>query len=65
MGTFSEQGPTKCSGIQIKQYSEKSMSDLLTDFFEKIKCITVDHRTPFETIQQFIFCSFRKPFLVS
>jgi 2-polyprenyl-3-methyl-5-hydroxy-6-metoxy-1,4-benzoquinol methylase len=65
MGTFSEQGPTKCSGIQIKQYSEKSMSDLLTDFFEKIKCITVDHKTPFETIQQFIFCSFRKPFLVS
>jgi 2-polyprenyl-3-methyl-5-hydroxy-6-metoxy-1,4-benzoquinol methylase len=65
MGTFSEQGPTKCSGISIKQYSEKSMSDLLTDFFEKIKCITVDHRTPFETIQQFIFCSFRKPFLVS
>jgi len=65
MGTFSEQGPEKCSGIQIKQYSEKSMSDLLTDFFEKIKCITVDHRTPFETIQQFIFCSFRKPFLVS
>jgi 2-polyprenyl-3-methyl-5-hydroxy-6-metoxy-1,4-benzoquinol methylase len=64
MGTFSEQGPTKCSGIQIKQYSEKSMSDLLTDFFEKIKCITVDHKTPFETIQQFIFCSFRKPFLV-
>lgn len=65
MGTFSEQGPEKCSGIQIKQYSEKSMSDLLTDFFEKIKCITVDHKTPFETIQQFIFCSFRKPFLVS
>lgn len=61
MGTFSEQGPTKCSGIEIKQYSEKSMSSLLTDFFEKIKCITVDHKTPFETIQQFIFCSFRKP----
>jgi 2-polyprenyl-3-methyl-5-hydroxy-6-metoxy-1,4-benzoquinol methylase len=61
MGTFSEQGPTKCSGIEIKQYSEKSMSVLLTQFFEKIKCITVDHRTPFETIQQFIFCSFKKP----
>lgn len=64
MGTFSEQGPTKCSGIEIKQYSEKSMSVLLTDFFEKIKCITVDHKTPFETIQQFIFCSFRKPQLI-
>lgn len=64
MGTFSEQGPTKCSGINIKQYSEKSMSVLLTEFFEKIKCITVDHRTPFETIQQFIFCSFRKPQII-
>lgn len=64
MGTFSEQGPTKCSGIEIKQYSEKSMSVLLTESFEKIKCITVDHRTPFETIQQFIFCSFRKPQLI-
>lgn len=65
MGTFSEQGPSKCSGIDIKQYSEKTMTNLLTQFFDKIKCITVDHRTPFETIQQFIFCSFRKPLLVS
>jgi len=65
MGTFSEQGPSKCSGIHIKQYSEKTMTNLLTQFFDKIKCITVDHKTPFETIQQFIFCSFRKPLLVS
>ncbi len=61
MGTFSEQGPTKCSGINIKQYSEHSLTSLLKKFFEKIKCITVDHITPFETIQQFVFCSFRKP----
>ncbi len=61
MGTFSEQGPTKCSGINIKQYSEHSLTSLLKKSFEKIKCITVDHITPFETIQQFVFCSFRKP----
>lgn len=60
IGTFSEQGPTKCSGIEIKQYSETSMTDLLKAFFEKIKCITVDHITPFETVQNFIFCSFKK-----
>lgn len=60
LGTFSEQGPTKCSGIEIKQYSESSMNELLNKFFEKIKCITVDHKTPFETIQNFVFCSFRK-----
>ena len=60
IGTFSEQGPKKCSGIEIKQYSETTMTDRLKTFFEKIKCITVDHKTPFDTIQNFIFCSFRK-----
>lgn len=60
IGTFSEQGPKKCSGIEIKQYSEFSMAELLESFFEKIKCITVDHKTPFNTFQNFIFCSFKK-----
>ena len=60
IGTFSEQGPKKCSGIEIKQYSETSMTDRLKIFFEKIKCITVDHITPFDTIQNFVFCSFKK-----
>jgi len=36
------------------------MTDRLKMFFEKIKCITVDHKTPFHTIQNFVFCSFRK-----
>jgi ubiquinone/menaquinone biosynthesis C-methylase UbiE len=60
IGTFSEQGPKKCSGIEIKQYSETTMTERLTKFFEKIRCITVDHKTPSDTIQNFIFCSFRK-----
>lgn len=60
VGTFSENGPKKCSGIEIKQYSEKSMTDRLNSFFNKVKCITVDHKTPFDTIQNFIFCSFTR-----
>jgi len=60
IGTFSEQGPKKCSGIEIKQYSELSMTNKLNQFFEKIKCITIDHKTPFDTIQNFVFCSFKK-----
>lgn len=61
IGTFSELGPDKCSGITIRQYSEKSMTDKLKQFFEKIKCIKVDHTTPFGTVQNFLFCSFRNP----
>lgn len=60
IGTFSEQGPTKCSGIEIKQYSETSLSNLFGSVFEKVDCIRVDHQTPFDTIQNFVFCSFRK-----
>ena len=60
IGTFSEQGPKKCSGIAVRQYSEKTLPERLKSFFTKIKCITVDHITPFDTIQHFIFCSFRR-----
>lgn len=60
LGTFSENGPKKCSGIDIHQYSERSMITRLQKFFTKIKCSTVDHTTPSGTIQNFIFCSFKK-----
>lgn len=60
IGTFSEDGPEKCSGINIKKYSERTMTDRLKNFFEKIKCITIDHKTPSGSIQNFIFCSFSR-----
>ncbi len=60
LGTFSENGPKKCSGLEIKQYSEASMSARFEVAFDRIKCITEDHTTPFNTIQNFLFCSFKK-----
>ncbi|WP_228236750.1 class I SAM-dependent methyltransferase [Allomuricauda sp. M10] len=60
LGTFSEAGPTKCSGLEIKQYSEQTMTELFVEKFDKIKCRTEDHMTPFGTKQNFLFCSFRK-----
>jgi 2-polyprenyl-3-methyl-5-hydroxy-6-metoxy-1,4-benzoquinol methylase len=60
IGTFSERGPDKCSGIEIRKYSETDLTQLLTSNFERVKCITTDHKTPFGTIQNFTFCSFRR-----
>ena len=60
LGTFSENGPKKCSGLEIKQYSEASMSARFEIAFNRIKCIIKDHTTPFNTVQNFLFCSFRK-----
>ncbi|MBY0425162.1 MAG: SAM-dependent methyltransferase, partial [Cytophagales bacterium] len=59
IGTFSENGPLKCSGLEIKQYSEEQLQHALSDGFVKIKCINEDHKTPFNTFQNFTFCSFR------
>lgn len=60
MGTFSEKGPEKCSGINIKQYSLHDLSELLNDGFETLECKNVDHITPSGAVQNFSFCSFRK-----
>lgn len=60
IGTFSEEGPEKCSGLPIKQYNEALLQAELADKFDKIRCITEDHITPFQTKQNFLFCSFKK-----
>lgn len=59
VGTFSENGPLKCSGIEIKQYSQTQLSSAFEAQFKKLECFNVDHSTPFNTTQNFTFCSFR------
>ncbi|WEK17939.1 MAG: class I SAM-dependent methyltransferase [Candidatus Pedobacter colombiensis] len=58
IGTFSNDGPQKCSGLEIRQYSGETLSGQFAGYFEKIKCVTEDHITPFQTKQNFLFCSF-------
>ncbi|HCN85030.1 MAG TPA: SAM-dependent methyltransferase [Sphingobacteriaceae bacterium] len=60
IGTFSEEGPKKCSGIEIKQYSETAMINIFKDLFKEIRCVTINHSTPVGTIQNFTFCSFNR-----
>ena len=60
LGTFSDQGPKKCSGLDITQYNEASITQLFKSDFEKTACVIEDHQTPFDSIQNFIFCSFIK-----
>ena len=60
IGTFSYNGPKKCSGLDIKQYNEKTLTKELQNGFTKIRCVTEDHTTPFDTLQNFLFCSFKR-----
>ena len=60
LGTFSENGPKKCSGLEIQRYNEASMSQRFETSFDRVRCITEDHTTPFNTVQNFLFCIFKK-----
>ena len=60
IGTFSENGPEKCSGLPTRQYSEETLTNELKTGFDKIRCITEDHITPFNSTQNFLFCSFKR-----
>lgn len=60
LGTFSENGPLKCNGLEISQYSEEKFKNIFASDFDLQKSFTQDHQTPFETVQNFIFCTFQK-----
>jgi hypothetical protein len=60
IGTFSENGPQNCSGLEIKQYSQETLTKLFQKDFQIIECFNEDHTTPFDTKQNFIYCSLKK-----
>lgn len=59
LGAFSENGPLKCSGLEITQYSESKVQAVFGDTFNIMNCFTEDHLTPFDTKQNFIFTSLK------
>ena len=60
IGTFSEKGPEKCSGLYIRQYSDLSLTALFFPYFDVVSCEYVDHQTPSGGLQNFVFCQFIK-----
>jgi len=59
VSAFSKNGPTKCSGLEIKQYSEHDMKRLF-DELEHVKSFEEEHITPWGTSQVFLFNVFKK-----
>ena len=60
IGTFSENGPKKCSGLDITQYNEATINAVFKSNFDLFESFQQDHKTPFETLQNFLFCNFRR-----
>ena len=60
IGAFAEDGPLKCSGLEIKRYSADQISGLFKETFELVESFKILHKTPFDTEQSFSFCVLRK-----
>ena len=60
IGTFAEDGPLKCSGLEISRYSIDDLKGFFSKDFTFIESHKILHNTPFDTIQKFNFCIFKK-----
>ncbi len=60
VGTFSDSGPLKCSGIPVQRYSGEQLQAVFAVDFELLETFSEEHPTPFNTMQSFVFARFRR-----
>lgn len=60
VATFADDGPEKCSGLQVARYNSESLHDEFGSNFDLIDSTNEVHQTPFGTEQKFIYCYCRK-----
>jgi len=56
VSTFGPQGPTKCSGLEVVRYDAESLHQEFGAHFRLLDSCEEMHRTPFGTVQQFLYC---------
>ena len=60
IATFAEDGPLKCSGLEIVRYSVSGLLAELGESFTLTASEKVSHHTPGGNVQRFNYCYFRK-----
>lgn len=53
IGVFAEDGPTKCSGLDVRRYSYTDLAKFLGEDFETQEMRHEEHRTPSGNVQAF------------
>ncbi len=59
IATFAEDGPTKCSGLDVVRYSPDALSNEFGGDFRLQESRREEHRTPWGATQSFTYCLFR------
>jgi SAM-dependent methyltransferase len=56
VSTFGPEGPKRCSGLEVVRYDAESLHKEFGTHFRLLGSSKELHRTPFGTIQQFLYC---------
>lgn len=60
IATFAEDGPVQCSGLAIRRYSQAEPQAVFAGAFQLRHYEKELHRTPWESVQSFGYCSFER-----
>ncbi|MCO5725064.1 class I SAM-dependent methyltransferase [Robiginitalea marina] len=55
VGTFSENGPSTCSGLPVQRYSISALQDTASPGFELLRGFNTVHKTPSGGVQEYTF----------
>jgi SAM-dependent methyltransferase len=56
VATFGPAGPSKCSGLDVVRYDATSLHGEFGARFELVDHVEEAHRTPWGSVQQFVYC---------
>jgi ubiquinone/menaquinone biosynthesis C-methylase UbiE len=59
VATFADDGPLRCSGLEVARYSVESLQATMGEGFDLVKSATETHLTPWKSQQAFIYCLFQ------
>jgi SAM-dependent methyltransferase len=60
MATFGPEGPERCSGLPTQRYDPVALARELGPGFQLMESTLNSHRTPWQTVQQFVYCRFER-----
>ena len=59
IATFAEDGPTRCSGLDVHRYSPDALQHEFGGDFRLVESRREEHHTPWEAMQAFTYCLLR------
>lgn len=61
VATFAPDGPEQCSGLPVARYAPAQLHGEFGPSFELLEHVSEEHKTPWGSVQHFVYCHCLKP----